>query len=299
MESLRPSATGSALGTLLVSPSPSHRETRSVPRPRQGIHQYAVVTAVATFCLLIAGALVTSTDSGLAVPDWPLSYGTWFPPMVGGILYEHGHRMIAATVGLMIVGLAVWLWRVEPRRWVRRLGYSALAAVIIQGLLGGLTVLLLLPPQVSIAHACLGQAVFCLVVCLVRSLSPSWDHAPRGHDDGARSALRPLSAVVAILAGSQVLIGAMLRHTGVGLSWHVTAAALLVLGCGIVVIRAQRSAVSSAVRQGARRLGGLVGLQVGLGWLALATREQVGFITAHVGLGALVLAQAVLLMWDA
>jgi len=248
---------------------------------------------------LIAGALVTSTDSGLAVPDWPLSYGLWFPPMVGGILYEHGHRMIAATVGVMILGLAVWVGRIEERRWVRWLGYSALVAVIIQGLLGGLTVLWLLPPPVSIAHACLGPAVFCLVVCLARSLSPSRDDAPRGYGDGTGPSLRPLSAVVAILAGSQLLIGAMLRHTGFGLSWHVTAAVLLVLGCGIVVIRAQRSAVSSAVRQGTRRLGGLVGLQVGLGLLALATREQVGFITAHVGLGALVLAQAMLLMWDA
>ena len=98
------------------------------------MHIFAVVTAVATFFLLIAGGLVTSTDSGLAVPDWPLSYGTWFPPMVGGIRYEHGHRMIAAAVGLMIVGLAVWLRRVEPRRWVRRLGYVAVGAVILQGL---------------------------------------------------------------------------------------------------------------------------------------------------------------------
>jgi cytochrome c oxidase assembly protein subunit 15 len=219
--------------------------------------------------------------------------------MVGGILYEHGHRMIAALVGVLILVLAVWVGRTEGRRWVRWLGYGALAAVIIQGLLGGLTVLLLLPPQVSIAHACLGQAVFCLVVCLARSLSPSWDHAPRGHDDGARPSLRPLSAMVAILAGSQVLIGAMLRHTGFGLSWHVTGAVLLVLGCGIVVIRAQRFAASSAVRQGARRLGGLVGLQVGLGILALAQREHVGLMTAHVGLGALVLAQTVMLAWDA
>ena len=74
--------------------------------PQRALHRYASLTAVATFGLLIAGGLVTSTDSGLAVPDWPLSYGTWFPPMVGGILYEHGHRMIAALVGLMILGLA-------------------------------------------------------------------------------------------------------------------------------------------------------------------------------------------------
>lgn len=299
MGSLRPSVARFALGTLLFSPRLAEGENRSVPPSRQAIHRYTVSTAIATFLLLIAGGLVTSTDSGLAVPDWPLSYGTWFPPMVGGILYEHGHRMIAAVVGLMILILAVWVGRAEPRRWVRRLGYSALAAVVLQGLLGGLTVLFLLPPQVSIAHACLGQAVFCLIVCLARSLSPSWDYAPRGQDDRARPSLRSLSAVVAILAGSQLLIGAVLRHTGFGLSWHVTGAVLLVLGCGIVVIRAHRSAVSSAVRQGARRLGGLVGLQVGLGILALAPHGQVGLVTAHVGLGSLVLAQTVMLVWDA
>src|SRR3990167_2457625 len=126
------------------------------------LRRYAQFTAIATFVLLIAGGLVTSTDSGLAVPDWPLSYGMWFPPMVGGIFYEHGHRMIAGVVGLMILGLAAWLWMRETRRWVRVLGYSAAGAVVLQALLGGLTVLLLLPPSVSIAHACLGQGVFVL-----------------------------------------------------------------------------------------------------------------------------------------
>ena len=89
------------------------------------------MTTVATFVLLVAGSLVTSTDSGLAVPDWPLSYGTWMPPMVGGIRYEHGHRMIAGVVGVMIFVLAGWLWRVEPRGWVRRLGLAAAGAVIL------------------------------------------------------------------------------------------------------------------------------------------------------------------------
>src|SRR3990167_4055149 len=105
------------------------------------MHRYAVLSSAAMFLLILAGSLVTSTDSGLAVPDWPLSYGMLFPPMVGGIFYEHGHRMIAGLVGLMIAILAVWLWRVEPRRWVRRLGVSALGAVVVQALLGGLTVL--------------------------------------------------------------------------------------------------------------------------------------------------------------
>jgi cytochrome c oxidase assembly protein subunit 15 len=257
------------------------------------MHRFAVATAVATFFLLIAGGLVTSTDSGLAVPDWPLSYGMWFPPMVGGILYEHGHRMIAAVVGLMILILVVWVGRVEPRRWVRRLGYTALAAVILQGLLGGLTVLFLLPPPVSIAHACLGPAVFCLVVCVAKALSP----AGVGSGAAARM-LRPLSIAVAVLAGAQLLLGALLRHTGYGLSWHIAGAVLLVLSSMVLLVRAHQLAMPLPVRRGVQRLGMLVGLQVGLGVLAWMTREQVGVVTAHVGLGALVLAQTALLAWE-
>src|SRR6202166_872841 len=122
-----------------MSPLPT-----SQPRIRN-VHRFAVFTACCTFLLLIAGALVTSNDAGLSVPDWPLSYGSLTPPMVGGIFYEHGHRVIASFVGLLSIVLAVWLWRVEPRRWVRRLGWAALGAVVAQGLLSGLTVLFFLP----------------------------------------------------------------------------------------------------------------------------------------------------------
>ena len=101
----------------------------------------AWLTAAAGFLLVIAGGLVTSTGSGLAVPDWPLSYGTLFPPMVGGIRFEHSHRVIAATVGLMTLVLTLWVLFADRRRWVRRLAIAALALVVLQGLLGGLTVL--------------------------------------------------------------------------------------------------------------------------------------------------------------
>ena len=122
------------------------------------LHRYAKLVAASTVLLIAAGGMVTSTGSGLSVPDWPNTYG-WFMfsfPMskwVGGILYEHSHRLIASTVGFLTIILAVWTWRVEPRAWVRRLGFAALGAVILQGVLGGLTVLLFLPPAVSIGHA--------------------------------------------------------------------------------------------------------------------------------------------------
>src|SRR6185312_7158982 len=126
--------------------------------------------------------LVTSTGSGLSVPDWPTTYG-WFmftfplDKMVGGIRFEHTHRLIASTVGFLIVILAAWLWRAEPRGWVRRLGYAALAAVITQGILGGITVLWFLPDPISIAHAGLAQIVFCLTVTIALVTSPGWKRA--------------------------------------------------------------------------------------------------------------------------
>src|SRR5215472_7685648 len=114
---------------------------------------FSLATAFCTLLLLIAGALVTSNNAGLSVPDWPLSYGSFFPPMVGGIFYEHGHRVIATAIGILTIILAVLISRHEPRRWVRRLGWTALALIIVQGLFGGLTVKLLLPPPVSTIHA--------------------------------------------------------------------------------------------------------------------------------------------------
>jgi cytochrome c oxidase assembly protein subunit 15 len=135
------------------------------------LHRYAKLVSASTVLLIVAGGLVTSTGSGLSVPDWPTSYG-WsmftFPlrHMVGGIFYEHGHRLIASTVGFLTIILAVWIWRVEPRRWVRTLGFAALGSVILQGLLGGITVLLFLPTAVSTAHAGLAQIFFCLTVAI-------------------------------------------------------------------------------------------------------------------------------------
>src|SRR3954463_8026608 len=117
------------------------------------LHRFAVVLAGCTLFLVIAGASVTSNQAGLSVPDWPLSYGKVMPEMKGGVFYEHGHRMIATLVGFLTVILAIWIWRADERPWMRRLGLWALAAVIVQGVLGGMTVKFMLPKPVSIAHA--------------------------------------------------------------------------------------------------------------------------------------------------
>src|SRR2546427_8454719 len=141
----------------------------------KGVHRFALVVAGATFFLIIAGANVSSHDAGLATSDWPLSNGQFFPRMVGNLFWEHGHRLIATTVGLLTIALNVYLYKREPRRWVRRLGLVALAAVIAQGLLGGLTVKLMLPLWVSSAHATLAQLFFCTVVSLAVFTSPGWN----------------------------------------------------------------------------------------------------------------------------
>src|SRR5262249_37053908 len=130
------------------------------------LHRFATFVAGCTVLLILAGSFVTSAGSGLPVPAWPTTYG-WnmftFPPskMVGGIFYEHGHRLIASGVGMLTIALTVWLWLTEPRRWLRWLGVGALAAVVAQGVLGGLTVLFFLPASVSTAHAGLAEIFFC------------------------------------------------------------------------------------------------------------------------------------------
>ena len=143
------------------------------------VHRLAKLVALSTLVLVLAGGMVTSTGSGLSVPDWPNSYGYFmfsFPLsfMAGGIFYEHGHRLIASTVGLLTIVLAVGLWRTDPRQWIKRLGLVTLAAVIVQGTLGGITVLYFLPTPSSIAHAGIAQIFFCLSVSIALFTSPPW-----------------------------------------------------------------------------------------------------------------------------
>ena len=179
------------------------------------------VSAGAALLLILAGSLVTSTGSGLAVPDWPLSYGMLFPPMVGGILYEHGHRMIAAGVGLLVVIQAlVFTWR-EPRRWLRALAWAAVAAIVAQGVLGGLTVLLLLPDPISISHAVLAQSLAMLLVFIAYAQSREWERRVREPALAASAAQPPLWPVVAALPAAvflQLVVGALMRHTDAGLA---------------------------------------------------------------------------------
>ena len=187
------------------------------------LHRFAKLVAGATFILIFIGGLVTSTDSGLAVPDWPTTYGQFmfsFPlsQMVGGIFYEHGHRMVASIVGMLMVILAVWLWQTESRRWVKRLGWLALLAVIVQGLLGGLTVLFLLPTAISVSHGALAQTFFCLTICLALFTSKEWQQAPNKITDAYRPPLQTMTIVTTAAVFMQLILGALMRHTKSGLA---------------------------------------------------------------------------------
>ena len=182
------------------------------------LRRFTKLVAASTLFLIFAGAMVTSTGSGLAVPDWPLSYGMLMPPMVAGIFYEHGHRMIASLVGLLTVIQAIWLHRREPKRFVRNLGWWALAAVIVQGLFGGLTVKLLLPKAVSVTHAALAEIFFCLNVSIAFFTSRWYARfsGPRPSALGPRVSL--LATLLAAAAFVQIFLGAVMRHLGAGLA---------------------------------------------------------------------------------
>ena len=192
--------------------------------PVRGVRVLTKLTAVATILLIFIGSLVTSTGSGLAVPDWPLSFGGLFPPMVGGILYEHGHRVVAALVGVLIVVQAVVLSRRDPRRWVRALGWTAVAAVVVQGGFGGLTVILLLPTAVSATHAMLAQSLLLLTLVIAYANSAEWARRAGDFGDEHASAAdrHPAIArwlVITLVAGYlQLFIGALMRHTEAGLA---------------------------------------------------------------------------------
>src|SRR5581483_5172027 len=176
---------------------------------------FAKIVAVLTLFLIFAGAMVTSTGSGLSVPDWPLNYGVLIPKMVGGVLYEAGHRLIAGSVGFLTVVLAVCLQFFEPKKFVRKLGWCSVGAVIFQGVLGGMTVLFLQPHALSIAHAAVAEIFFCLNVSIAYfTHTMRVPLAPRERGEGP--GVRGLSLALVAVVYSQILLGALVRHLGAG-----------------------------------------------------------------------------------
>lgn len=278
----------------------------------RALHYFCVGLGICTFLLIVAGGLVTSQNAGLSVPDWPLSYGRWMPQMVGGIFYEHGHRMIATTVGFLIIVLNVWLWMSGARRPLRILGLTALIAVIVQGVLGGLTVLLELPVYISVFHACLAQIVFCIVVTLALLTSRLWQRLDSSEWVGQAPSFefaRFLTAAIFV----QVILGAALRHSGtvdgvkalhlnsMALVLHILGACIVSLLIAISAFPVLRGSVEGLAARFNILLSGLLVIQLGLGMGALIVRlgaptriqpmpVDVAITTGHLALGSLMLA---------
>ena len=276
-----------------------------------GYHRYILFVACSIFVLLIAGALVTSNDAGLSVPDWPTSFGSIYriPPLVGGVKFEHVHRMIAQFVGFLTIILAVWTQRVEKRKWMRILGWSALGTVIAQGILGGITVLFYLPPAVSTGHATLAQTFFCIVVSMALFTSRSWtEGAPRAIVQSEPPNMISLTTFSVAIVWVQLILGAAFRHNGMKWLPHIIGA--VVVACVLswtLLLLISRYRDVKAIRRPAYALTALLVLQLLLGISAFVTRviwgkdapqpmpSMVWTTVAHVAVGALLLATSVVL----
>lgn len=276
-------------------------------------HRIAVSLACATFPLLFIGGLVTSKGVGLAVPDWPTTFGynmflyPW-SKMVGGIFYEHSHRLVASFVGLLTIVLALTFWLREPRLWLRWLATFALLLVIGQGVLGGLRVVLL-ESALAIVHGGTAQLFFALTIGLAVFTSRSWQQTvtPVIHDRGR---LRRLCAITMILIYAQILFGAVLRHTGERLDAHLFFAVLVAIHVFLVMVRVSRHhAGLTSVSKATLCLFILLWAQVLLGAVSYLTKFAGLWIvsfnvivlvtTTHLAVGALMLASAVVLTLQA
>src|SRR5580658_5016346 len=275
-----------------------------------GLHKWSVLLAFCTLLLVVAGGLVTSRDAGLSVPDWPLSYGKLMPPMEGGILYEHGHRMVATTVGLLTIVSVIWLFRADRRKWLRWLGVVALVAVTVQGVLGGLTVRLLLPWWISTPHACLAQLFFSTTVAMAMFTSSWWLAGPAGREcaELPKYPIRDLSLAASLCVLAQLALGAAARHKAIGSIYHISAAPIVT---GVILWVSLRILLHYAenreLRVASISLLAITFCQVFLGIAAFMSRIayadavqpmplMVTFTVLHVAVGALTMAASVALV---
>jgi len=276
------------------------------------LHRYAMFVAFCTFILIIAGALVTSNDAGLSVPDWPTSFGSFrMPRMVGGVMFEHGHRMIAGTVGILTIILALAIWLRDSRRWVKWVAGGAVLAVLAQAVLGGITVLFYLPVAISTSHATLGQIFFCLAASLALFTGTDWRWDEPKLEDTSAPTLRLLTVVTTSLILVQLVVGAVYRHSGKGLDLHIAGAGVVTMFVAYLVTRILlKFSQTPALLRPALFLGGLLVVQISLGIgsyvVKMADRNApqplppvVNMTTAHVAVGALVLLASLYLTYQA
>ncbi len=284
---------------------------------RDPLQPFALTLWVSTIFLLAAGALVTGTGSGLAVPDWPLSFGQFFPEMVGGVFYEHGHRMVAGTVAILTVGFAI-LGRNARNKTVKILGFCAVGVVLTQATLGGMTVLYKLPTAVSVSHACLAQIFFSITALLALMTSKGWQRLTPWAEKDSLALFFARFLTIAIFI--QLLLGAIMRHKGAGLAIPTYPKAFgqwipEFVSFPVTIHFAHRTwawvvaifSAATAFRILAKHYGnflltffsgvilGLVGFQVLLGAFVIWLRKPIPLTTVHLVVGAIILATSVCL----
>jgi cytochrome c oxidase assembly protein subunit 15 len=278
----------------------------------RGVHRLAILVACLTVVLLMAGALVTSNEAGDSVPDWPLSFGRWLihsDYFVANVRYEYSHRVIAGVVGFTTFILALWAWKTEPRRWVRRLAVIAFAGVVAQALIGGVRVLF---PEykalIAVPHALVAQSFFGLIICLAIFTSRGWMQRRNRELDSGRPDLRFLATLSVAAVLIQLVLGAGFRHQAFGIIPHLVGA----LAVTVLIVWTASRALSGHeggqyLRRPAMAAPVLLVLQVALGIAAYVARVKsagdpqplepmISLTVAHVVVGALTLATMIALM---
>lgn len=286
-------------------------------------YRFAQVVVLTTFLLILAGGNVTSKGAGLAVPDWPMSFGSfnpsgWTSNMAGtipGVRDEHFHRLVGALIGFFVTVLTIWLIAAEPRVWVKRLGILAFVGVVAQGGLGGLRVVMKTQWNMDAAiwfavlHGCVAQAFFCLTIALAAVLGPNWVTTPPAATDlEADRRLRQWSRLLTLMVFVQLLLGAVFRHTGMGLIGILHVCGALAVGAILIQVAefTMKRPESERLASPTIALFLLYGVQIILGIAAYITvlsmdgRNPAGVIqtyvpTVHVGIGALILGTSFLL----
>jgi cytochrome c oxidase assembly protein subunit 15 len=286
----------------------------------RALRRFAVICAIATFILIFVGGLVTSTGSALAVPDWPLAYGRLVPKLVGGVRFEYGHRVVAGVVVILTIVLATWIAMVERRSWVRKTAFAAAGLIVLQAILGGITVLYLLPLPIAVAHAGTAQALFCLMVAIALFTNPNFGAGAPLAADGAYPPIGTLATIATAVIFIQILIGAVMRHLGAGLvipdfptsfgHWMPPFFSLAIAvnfahRCGAVVVSIfvlwtvarvfSNYRDRPALTHPASLLLALLLTQISLGAMTIWSGRAVLPTTAHVAIGAAVLATSLAL----
>ena len=272
------------------------------------VHKFAIFVVCWTILLLIAGALVTSNEAALSVPDWPLSYGTLTPPMVGGIRYEHSHRVIAGVLGILSIVLVVWVWAKDERRWLRWFSVIAVAGIAAQAVLGGEVVRQLLHYWLPVIHACFAQIVFAALLSIAVFTSRWWiSDQPQVEDTGSPS-IHTLAIANSAVIYLQVILGAGFRHKEIPV-WPHMAGALVVLGMVIwlAAVLRRRFEKSAAISKTRILLHAVLGTQLLLGlgayWSRLTTADapqpmplMVTLTVLHTVVGAILFGVSILIV---